>query len=179
MLLNAPVRIQNLASIEIGRHLVDRSTQRERRVHLCFPAHEVKNSVELDFPLMPETIDLLDQYAAVWRPILCEGEGSPFLFPGDRPSRPKLKTTLSTQIKDLVFARSRLAMTAHRFRHAVGKIFLDRNPGQYEVVRQLLGHKDLRTTIASYCGAETASAVRHYAQTILGIRHQEDRAAGP
>jgi integrase len=179
LLLNAPVRIQNLASIEVDRHLVDLSTRRERRIHLRFPAHEVKNSIELDFPLMPETVDLLDQYIAVWRPILCKGQDSPFLFPGDRPGRPKWKRTLSGQIKELVFIRTRLAMTAHRFRHAVGKIFLDRNPGQYEIVRQLLGHKDIRTTIAFYAGAETASAIRHYARTILGIRHQEHREGSP
>jgi integrase len=179
LLLGAPVRIQNLASIEVDRHLVDVSTRRERRVHLRFPAHEVKNSVELDFPLMPETLDLLDQYMAVWRPILCKGQDSPFLFPGVRPDRPKWKKSLSGQIKELVFARTRLAMTAHRFRHAGGKIFLDQNPGQYEVVRQLLGHKDIRTTIAFYAGAETASAIRHYARTILGIRHQEHRVGNP
>jgi integrase len=67
-------------------------------------------------------------------------------------------------------------MPAHRFRHAAGKIYLDQNPGQYEVVRQLLGHKDLQTTITFYAGAETASAARHYARTILGIRHGETRA---
>jgi integrase len=61
-------------------------------------------------------------------------------------------------------------MPAHRFRHAAAKIYLDRNPGQYEVIRQLLGHKDIQTTIAFYAGAESASAARHYARTILGIR---------
>ncbi len=61
-------------------------------------------------------------------------------------------------------------MPAHRFRHAAAKIFLDRNPGQYEVVRQFLGHKDIKTTIAFYAGTESASAARYYAQTILGIR---------
>lgn len=175
LLLNAPVRIQNLASIEVDRHLVDLSTRRERRVHLHFPAHEVKNSTDLEFPLMAEAVDLLDLYLAVWRPILYSGRDSPFLFPGDRPDRPKWKKTLSGQIKKLVFARTRLVMTAHRFRHAVGKIFLDRNPGQYEVVRLLLGHKDIRTTIAWYVGCETASAARHYARTILEIRHHEQR----
>jgi integrase len=179
LLLNAPARIQNAASIEIGRHLVDVSIRGERRVHLRFPAHEVKNSVELDFPLMPETVDVLDQYVAVWHPILCKRQASPFLFPGDRPSRPKVKSALSVQIKQLVFTRTHLAMTAHRFRHVVAKIFLDRNPGQYEVIRQLLGHKDITTTITSYCGAETASAVRHYAQTILGIRYHQHPAPRP
>ena len=77
---------------------------------------------------------------------------------------------LSTQIRKLVYAHTRLDMPAHRFRHAAAKIFLDRNPGQYEVVRQLLGHKDIKTTISFYAGAESASAARHYAKTILAIR---------
>lgn len=131
----------------------------------------MKNTNDLEFPLMPQSGDLLDLYVAVWHPILCDGQASPFLFPGDRPDRPKGKGTLSAQIKDLVFSYTRLDMPAHRFRHAVGKIFLDRNPGQYEVVRQLLGHKDIDITIAFYAGAETASAARHYAKTILGIRN--------
>lgn len=40
----------------------------------------------------------------------------------------------------------------------------------YEVLRQLLGHKDIKTTISFYAGAEGASAARHYARTILEIR---------
>lgn len=170
LLLNAPVRIKNLASIDVDRHLVQVGGRRERRVHLRFPAHEVKNANDLEFPLLPETIDLLELYLQLWRPILCCGQDSPFLFPGDCADRPKGKATLSAQIKDVVFAYTRFEMPAHRFRHAAGKIFLDQNPGQYEVVRQLLGHKDINTTIAFYAGAETASAARHYAQTIIGIR---------
>jgi integrase len=178
LLLNAPVRIKNLASIEVYRHLVEVGTRRERRVHLRFPAHEVKNANDLEFPLMAETVDLLDLYLKVWRPILCSGSDTPFLFPGDRPDRPKGKATLSAQIKELVFAYTRLDMPAHRFRHAAGKIYLDQNPGQYEVVRQLLGHKNIQTTIAFYSGAETASAARHYARTILRIRDGDPRPGG-
>jgi len=61
---------------------------------------------------------------------------------------------LSMQIRKLVHDLTRLDMPAHRFRHAAAKIFLDRNPGQYEVVRQLLGHKDIRTTVSFYAGRE-------------------------
>jgi integrase len=179
LLLNAMVRIQNLASIELGRHLLELGTRRERRVHLHFPADEVKNANDLEFPLMPEAVDLLDLYLAHWRPILCGAQDSNFLFPGDRADRPKWKKTLSTQVKEVVFRYTRLDMPAHRFRHAAAKIYLDRNPGQYEIVRQFLGHKDIRTTIASYCGGETASAARHYARTILGIRHEERRPEFP
>jgi site-specific recombinase XerD len=119
--------------------------------------------------LIPETVELLDCYLCDWRPLLLTG-GSSFLFPGKKPELPKGNGVLSSQIRKLVYGYTRLDMPAHRFRHAVAKIFLDRNPGQYEVVRQLLGHKDIATTISFYAGAESASAARHYAKTILGIR---------
>jgi integrase len=67
-------------------------------------------------------------------------------------------------------AYTRLDMPAHRFRHAAAKIYLDRHPGEYELIRQFLGHKDIQTTIAFYAGAESASAARHFARMILGIR---------
>jgi integrase len=175
LLLNAPVRIKNLASIEVERHLVAVGRQ---GIHLRFPAQEVKNANDLEFPLMAETANLLNLYLQVWRPILSSGQTTPFLFPGDRSDRSKGKATLSAQIKELVFAYTRLDMSAHRFRHAAGKIYLDQNPGHYEVVRQLLGHKDIRTTIAFFAGAETASAARHYARTILRIRDGEPRPEG-
>lgn len=171
LVLNAPVRRKNLASIEVDRHFIEVGGRRDRRVHLRFPAHEVKNAADLEFPLMPEAIDLVELYLKVWRPILCSGKQTPFLFPGDPPDRPKGKGALSSQIKEVVYAYTRLDMPAHRFRHAVGKIYLDRNPGKYEIVRLLLGHKDINTTIAFYTGAESASAARHYHRTILGIRN--------
>jgi integrase len=169
LLLNAPVRVQNLASIDLERHVVEVGTRGDRAVHLLFPAAEVKNANDLEFPLMPESVKLLDHYIFDWRPLLL-GSPSPFLFPGKRPDRPKGNGMLSMQIRKLVHDLTRLDMPAHRFRHAAAKIFLDRNPGQYEVVRQLLGHKDIRTTVSFYAGAESASAARHYAKTILGIR---------
>ena len=169
LLLNAPVRIQNLASIEPVRHLLEVGTRKSRAVHLRFPAAEVKNRNNLEFPLMTGSIALLDIYRSKWRPLLMTGS-SPFLFPGKTPERNKGNGALSAQIRELVHAHTRLDMPAHRFRHAAAKIFLDRNAGQYEIIRQLLGHKDITTTISFYAGAESASAARHYARTILGIR---------
>jgi integrase len=169
LLLNAPVRIQNLASIELERHLVEVGVGDARIVHLRFPAAEVKNRNDLEFPLMPESVELLDHYLAKWRPLLATLP-SPFLFPGKTSDRNKGNGALSSQIKEVVYSYTRLDMPAHRFRHAAAKIHLDRHPGEYEVVRQLLGHKDISTTIAFYAGAESANAARHYARTILEIR---------
>jgi integrase len=169
LLLNAPVRIQNLTSIDLDRHLLEVGGRDNRAVHLLFPAAEVKNANDLEFPLMTESVELLNTYLDEWRPLLTFGP-SRLLFPGKRSGQNKGNGALSSQIKELVYAYTRLDMPAHRFRHAAGKIFLDRNPGQYEVIRQLLGHKDISTTIAFYAGAESANAARHYARTILEIR---------
>ena len=169
LLLNAPVRIQNLASIDLGRHLVEVGNRSNRTVHLRFPAAEVKNRNDLEFPLMQESVELLEIYLAEFRPLLSAGP-SALLFPGKLAHQHKGNGALSSQIKELVHAYTRLDMPAHRFRHAAAKIYLDRHPGEYELIRQFLGHKDIQTTIAFYAGAESASAARHYARTILEIR---------
>jgi hypothetical protein len=41
-------------------------------------------------------------------------------------------------------ARGRSEFTPHQFRHLAAKIVLDANAGAYELVRQLLGHKNLQ-----------------------------------
>lgn len=172
LLLNAPVRVQNLASINLEHHLVEVGAGPAHTLHLIFPGWEVKNRNPLEFPLMDATLGLLDEYLTTWWPLLAAGP-TPFLFPGKTAERSKGSSALSMQIKELVFARTRLDLSAHRFRHAVGKIFLDRNPGHYEAVRQLLGHKSVETTIAFYAGAESATAARHYHRTILNIRNRQ------
>jgi hypothetical protein len=169
LLLNAPVRIQNLASIDLGRHLLEVGSRGTRTVHLHFPAAEVKNANDLEFPLMQESVELLEIYLAEFRPLLSAEPGL-LLFPGKLADQHKGNGALSSQIKELVHAYTRLDMPAHRFRHAAAKIYLDRHPGEYELIRQLLGHKDKETTIAFYSGAESASAARYYARTILEIR---------
>jgi integrase len=49
-------------------------------------------------------------------------------------------------------------MTVHQFRHAAGALILQHRPGEYELVRQLLGHRNVQTTINSYIGLETIQA---------------------
>jgi integrase len=60
-------------------------------------------------------------------------------------------------------------MNTHLFRHATAKIYLDANPGGYEVVRRVLGHRSSDTTSRYYTGLETAAAVRHFDDTILKL----------
>jgi integrase len=88
---------------------------------------------------------------------------------------PKAPGTLYTQICKTVLRFSGLKFNPHLFRHAGGKIFLDLKPGEYEVVRRVLGHRSIATTTAIYAGAETKSAGKHFADTIETVRAVVER----
>ncbi len=61
-------------------------------------------------------------------------------------------------------------MNPHLYRHLAAFFYLQANPGDYETVRQLLGHKALSTTVMFYADFERYAAVRHYNSTILERR---------
>lgn len=63
-------------------------------------------------------------------------------------------------------------------RHIGAKLYLDENPGAYEVVRRILGHKSLSTTVNNYTGLEIEAAVKHFDAVILGIRDAIGRSVG-
>ncbi len=66
--------------------------------------------------------------------------------------------------------QSNQALTPHQFRHLAAKLYLDQHPGNYEVVRRVLGHKSIKTTVNFYTGLETRAAVAHFDETVCGLR---------
>ena len=58
----------------------------------------------------------------------------------------------------------------HLFRHLSAKIFLTVNPGQYEIVRRMLGHKALSSALDQYTGIETDAANRAYARLLDSLK---------
>ena len=135
------------------------------------PPDEVKNNEQLDF-LLPEYISArIHDYMKTWRPLFFP-KPNPYLFPG-RNGLPKEISALRRQITATLFKHTGIRLTPHQFRHAAAKILLDQKPGHYEVVRKVLGHKDITTTYEQYAGAETQSALDLYDTTILDIK--EDR----
>ena len=63
-------------------------------------------------------------------------------------------------------------MTVHQFRHAAGALLLKHRPGEYELVRQLLGHRSVQTTINSYIGLENIQASEIFSQIVAA--HMDD-----
>jgi integrase len=127
----------------------------------------VKNETELEFPLPPSTATLIDQYLGKFRPKLIRARND-WLFPGEAEG-PKQAALLSNQIAKTLERAIGVRLTAHQFRHLAGFLYLRRNPGGHEVVRRLLGHRSIETTIRFYAGMEISEAIRHY------DRHIESR----
>ena len=153
----APVRLENLTNIRLGFNL-SKPDGPNSNYWLRFPDYDVKNRVRLEFPLSDRLTAMIDEYVNEMRPILMRGRNEDWLFPGLRGGRPKQKTSFSGQITDAVQEATGLRVTVQQFRHAAGAIFLQHRPGEYELVRQLLGHRTLETTKRFYLALEGIEA---------------------
>jgi integrase len=169
LLILMPIRAENLANLHLERHIQRSRAGKAGVVHVVIPGNEVKNGEDLEFELPADTVDLLDLYLREFHPRLGSGD-SPWLFPGDKGA--KTVNTLGEQIKAHVFKATGLQVNLHLFRHIAAKLHLDRNPGAYEVVRRVLGHRSMDTTIKFYAGLETAAAGRHFDEHILKLRDE-------
>ena len=102
ILLVAPMRMKNLASLHLGRHL---SRTRPGGVrHIVIPPEEVKNRAPLSFEIPGPLGELLDFYLARCRPILSE-DSNGYLFPAPRSGG--AKTSGAPRRPDQTHDRSR------------------------------------------------------------------------
>jgi integrase len=164
LLQAAPIRLKNLTALDVNRNLIARG----KRLYLVVAESEVKNNEPIDFELPAETRDILVWYVREHRPLLIS-ELTNALFPGPRVGA-KSSNTLAKQIAQTVFRFTGLRINVHLVRHAAGKLFIDARPGQYEVMRRVLGHRSIATTTGLYAGAETRSAGSHFASVIAERR---------
>lgn len=152
----APVRLNNLTNIRLGVNLIKPGGP-TANYWLVFPKSEVKNRAKLEYPLSERVSKLIDQFVHEFWPTLLRGRQEDWLFPGMR-SGVKNKISFGGQISHRILKLTGLRMTPHQFRHAAGAIILKKRPGEYELVRQLLGHKNIQTTINSYIGLDSIHA---------------------
>ena len=160
----APVRIANLAGIELDQNLI-KPGGLNTPFWLVFPNYDVKNRVDLNFKFDQPLTDLIDEYVHEFRPVLLRGANASWLFPG-KSGQPKHKLQFSKQITLRIQKAIGLRITVHQFRHAAAAIYLKHHPGDYETVRRLLGHRDIQTTIRFYCGLETMQATEEFGKLI-------------
>jgi integrase len=165
ILTMAPVRLANLVAIKLGINLI-KPDGPGSNYWLTFPDYDVKNRVRLEYPLEPNLTRMIDEYVHDFRSILLRGRNSDWLFPGQRGGA-KSNILLSGQITQRIYQATGLRMTAHQFRHAAGALILRHRPGEYELVRQLLGHRNVQTTINAYIGLENIHASEIFSKIVM------------
>lgn len=159
-----PIRIQNLASLDLEQHLIERGN----RVYVLIPGEEVKNDRPYQLELPGEVADLIAWYCMDYRDLLLKVPTTA-LFPGEQGG-PKKPSTLGVQIAKRVETYLGVPVNPHLFRHIAAKLYLDRRPGEYALVSRLLNHKSVATTMRAYTGTESVSAARHYQNLVQDLR---------
>jgi hypothetical protein len=165
ILLVAPVRLANLTAIKLGTNLI-KPDGPQSDYWLMFPDYDVKNRVRLEYRLLQTVTGLIDEYVHNHRPVLLRGRNEDWLFPGECGGA-KHQVCLSSQITKCIYRGTGLRMTVHQFRHAAGAIILKHRPGEYELVRLLLGHRNVQTTINSYIGLDSIRANEIYGEIVM------------
>jgi hypothetical protein len=166
----APVRLANLTAIKLGFNLIKPGGPNSN-YWLVFPNYDVKNRVKLEYPLEQHITRLIDEYVHDFRPTLLHGRNDDWLFPGQHGGA-KSNILFSGQITQRIYQATGLRMTVHQFRHAAGALLLQSRPGEYELVRRLLGHRNVQTTINAYIGLENIHASEIFSKIVM--EHMDD-----
>jgi site-specific recombinase XerD len=167
ILINAPVRFGNLVKLHLQRHFKRIKNGHSVRVFITIPEIEVKNGEYLEYELPAHAVSLLDNYLDTYRPILLKGEDAGWLFPGAKEGQHKHEVSLRENLCKAVKKYTGLTVNPHLYRHIAAFFYLQANPGDYETVRRLLGHKSVDTTMTFYAEFDTLAARRLYTDHIL------------
>jgi integrase len=157
LLTYAPVRSENLWELEFDTHIFLRPAPGAISTLELNP-EEVKNNNALGFDIPPHLAKMLLEYRDQIAP----------KHVGSRPRRlfvlpdgtPKAQSTVAYLICTYAQMRAGIKLTPHQFRHLGAKIMLDANPGNFAGVGQLLGQRNIKTTMI-YAGINTRRAGRH------------------
>ncbi|WP_175577842.1 tyrosine-type recombinase/integrase [Mongoliimonas terrestris] len=155
VLIDTGLRLHSLRTLRL-----DMSFRRANgTVYLHVHRDQSKTDRPLDHILPPATVVLLDEYLRDHRPIL-PGSDGPYLFPG-KTGGPKSESAMRNCISEPLYRHTGIRLNPHAFRHVIGKIVIERDPGAYALISRHLGHTSLNTTLGSYLGTETKVASRH------------------
>ena len=163
ILTRAPVRVGNLMSIRLGHNLIRPGGSKDRYL-LQFPHYDVKNRIDLTFPLTLLTTEMVDEFIQVFRPYLGESHRGDWLFPGRAKNRSAHHA--SEMIAKTLEKEVGLRVTAHQFRHAAAAIILKKRPGEYGYVQRVLGHRSESTTRRFYIALESFSATEMFGELV-------------
>jgi integrase len=170
LLINAPIRVENLTSLQWEGHFLRSRVGRGHVVHLAISGDEIKNSEPFEIELPKGCVDFLDLYLQTYRSRLTPVP-SPWLFPGYGGEH-RSTVCFSRYISRLIWRETGIKMHVHLFRQLAVKFHLDAHPEDVETARRILGHKSLKTTLRAYADMKNAAAFRRYDEMISDLRER-------
>jgi len=161
LLAFAPLRRKNLVSLEIGRHLIGDGDER----YIVIPPSETKTRTPIEFAIPPFLLPYLKVYLEVVRPRLLRNSLCQAFWVSPRGA-----ALCYGAIGDIVSRHTAavlgIRLTPHDTRDAAATTWALAAPSQIGVSRDLLSHRDLRTTGKHYNRAKGVEASRAYAKLI-------------
>jgi integrase len=167
LLIHVPLRMENLASLNFDEHLHWPQGPGKPAL-IVFRNGETKNDIDLEFEIHKVLADRLLIYRNEIAPAVT-GRRPDAVFVSST-GKPRTQAAITVAITKTVLRHLGVRLTPHQFRHLAAKINLDANPAAYELVRQLLGHKNMKTTTSFYTGIDTRRAGRAHADLIMKLR---------
>jgi integrase len=162
-----PIRSQNLAALAFDAHLFLKDAPGAVS-SLELPASEVKNKkIPIAFDIPPQLAKMLIEYRNDIAPKII-GRRPDGLFVNVDGTR-KHQATVSHLISRYLKKHEGILLSPHQFRHVNAMVMLNHSPGNFEGVRQLLGHSSMQTTAAFYAGIDSRRAARHHQALIDDI----------
>lgn len=167
LLLAVPLRAKNLTGLKLGENVIVSGKGKTKQVRLFLSREETKTYTDFMAVLPTRVVTLLDAWQEVWRPLVCN-RPSPYLFP-NASGILRSRGSLSAKISRFVQRETGLTMHLHLFRHLAAKLYLRFDPAGLETVRQLLGHKTIKTTLKAYADFQTEPAFLRLEEALLNL----------
>lgn len=158
-----PLRLQNLAALTFNVHLFVREAPGAIS-SLELPAGQVKNRRELAFDIPSDLAKMLNEYRNRIAPKIIGRRPDRLFIKAD--GTPKNQWSVAWLIRTYLKRRAGIVLSSHQFRHLSALVVLNAEPGNFETVRQLLGHASLRTTVNAYTGIDSRRASRHHQRLV-------------
>ena len=167
LLLTVPLRLRELAGLELGRDLL-RPSGRQGPLSVV-PGRGAAGAVPAAAcPIVGPARELVDEYLDGCHARLPPNAGRRLFVRPDGEPVPEaaLRYGIATETRRAIG----VALTPGQFRHLAATLVLRERPGELGLVRSLLGHSDPRTTSHLYAGIGVRGAAAAYAALL-------DRAA--
>jgi len=170
LLAFAPLRRKNLASLEIGRHVIGDVNER----YIIIPASETKTRTPIEFAIPALLLPYFDIYLSIVRPRLLKDLSCRMLWISPRGSAlyyGAIGDIISRHTCSLLGVR----LTPHDARDAAATSWALADPSKIGTATDLLSHSDGRTTQKHYNRARGIEASRAFAQIIRTRRMSQHR----